>query len=110
LQHFINKDLQLFDLQQRAAIQIRVELRIINIRLIIQNFKNKYIMSEHKFFINRRKGLDRRLDIDPCKHLPIDIYHRKRRKTIERRHGIGNVQDDYSGFFNNTDSRGHTMH
>src|SRR5690606_42045176 len=31
-------------------------------------------MSEHKFFIDRRRGMDRRLDRDPCKDMPIDLY------------------------------------
>jgi hypothetical protein len=55
-------------------------------------------MNEHKFFINRRRGEDRRLDKDPCKHLTIDIYHRKRRKSIERRSNERSLEDDYFAF------------
>lgn len=55
-------------------------------------------MSNHKFFIDRRKGADRRLDRDPCKHLPLDLYHRKRRKSVERRNPERSLADDYLAF------------
>ncbi len=60
-------------------------------------------MSEHKFFINRRKGVDRRLDRDPCKNLPMDLYHRKRRKSTERRSQDRSLADDYLAFLATTD-------
>ena len=51
-----------------------------------------------KIFINRRrKGLERRSDEDPCKDLDIDIYHRKRRKSSERRHPR-TLGEDYYAF------------
>ncbi len=55
------------------------------------------IMNEHHFFINRRKGHDRRLDRDPCKNLPMDLYHRKRRKSTERRANLG-IEADYMAY------------
>jgi len=55
-------------------------------------------MTQHHFFINRRKGLDRRLDLDPCKNLPMDLYHRKRRKSTERRANLG-IEADYMAFY-----------
>jgi hypothetical protein len=52
-------------------------------------------MNEHKFFFDRRRGIDRRLDRDPCKNLPLDIYHRKRRKSTERRNNERSIAEDY---------------
>jgi hypothetical protein len=51
-----------------------------------------------KIFINRRrKGGERREDADPCKEMPIDIYHRKRRKAAERRK-LRTLDEDYYAF------------
>ena len=47
-------------------------------------------------FINRRKGSDRRYDLDPCREIPLDLYHRKRRKSIDRRSGRSLVEDYYA--------------
>lgn len=55
-------------------------------------------MNDYPIFINRRQSDDRRLDHDPCKDLPVDIYHRKRRKATERRHIERTLADDYSAF------------
>jgi hypothetical protein len=55
-------------------------------------------MNEHKFFINRRKGNDRRLDFDPCEGLPIDLYHRKRRKSSDRRAPRRSIEQDYFAY------------
>jgi hypothetical protein len=52
-------------------------------------------MSQHKIFIDRRLRNDRREDIDPCKDLPVDIYHRRRRKSVERRFPERTLIDDY---------------
>ncbi len=46
-------------------------------------------------FIDRRKGNDRRQDDDPCRELPLDLYHRKRRKSKERRDTSKSLSDDY---------------
>jgi hypothetical protein len=35
-------------------------------------------------FVDRRETR-RRLDADPCRHLPLDLCHRKRRKSVDRR-------------------------
>lgn len=56
-------------------------------------------MNTHHFFIDRRKGRDRRLDRDPCQNLPMDLYHRKRRKSTERRANRG-IEADYMAFTN----------
>ena len=51
--------------------------------------------SSNKFiFVDRRKGDDRRLDADPCSSMPLDLYHRKRRKSREdRRDGSRTLSD-----------------
>ena len=49
-------------------------------------------------FVNRRKGNDRREDADPCKDIPLDLYHRKRRKSRERRDGTKSLTDDYYSY------------
>jgi hypothetical protein len=51
----------------------------------------------NKIFINRRKGDERREDDDPCKDLDVDLYHRKRRKKIERREDRS-LEEDYYAF------------
>ena len=53
---------------------------------------------DHPIFINRRKNQDRRLDDDPCRDLPIDLYHRKRRKKSERRAEGRSLSDDYYAY------------
>jgi hypothetical protein len=67
-------------------------------------------MNNHKFFIDRRKGADRRLDRDPCKHLPLDLYHRKRRKSTERRNQGRSLADDYLAFLATTDANNQQPH
>ncbi|MGH1485320.1 MAG: hypothetical protein ACRBCI_03805 [Cellvibrionaceae bacterium] len=54
-------------------------------------------MMDRKIFINRRKGNDRREDMDPCKDLDVDLYHRKRRKKSERREER-TLDEDYYAF------------
>ncbi|ABD80572.1 hypothetical protein Sde_1310 [Saccharophagus degradans 2-40] len=56
--------------------------------------------SSNKFiFVDRRKGDDRRLDADPCSSMPLDLYHRKRRKSREdRRDGSRTLSDDYYAY------------
>lgn len=49
-------------------------------------------------FVNRRKGSDRREDMDPCKDIPLDLYHRKRRKSRERRDIAKSLTDDYYAY------------
>ena len=61
-------------------------------------------MREHKIFIDRRKGNDRRLDTDPCKNMSLDLYHRKRRKSTERRMIERDIADDYRAFWNDSDN------
>jgi hypothetical protein len=55
-------------------------------------------MTGYHFFIDRRKGLDRRLDRDPCKYLPLDLYHRKRRKSTERRTANRTLEEDLEAY------------
>ncbi len=55
-------------------------------------------MSGHKIFINRRRSQKRRLDPDPCESLPMDIYHRKRRKSADRRASDRTLEEDYVAF------------
>lgn len=49
-------------------------------------------------FVNRREGDDRREDMDPCKDIPMDLYHRKRRKSKERRDTGKTLTDDYYSY------------
>ncbi len=49
-------------------------------------------------FIDRRCGGDRRLYPDPCRNMSIDIYHRKRRKSLERRTPNRSLEQDYLAF------------
>lgn len=67
-------------------------------------------MSDHKFFFDRRKGHDRRLDRDPCKNMPLDLYHRKRRKSTERRTEERTIADDYQAFLNDSGNSDNTRH
>ncbi len=50
-----------------------------------------------KIFINRRRGLERREEADPCSELSVDLYHRKRRKSLERRQDRS-LEEDYYAF------------
>lgn len=55
-------------------------------------------MNQHSIFVNRRKGDDRRTDLDPCKNLSLDLYHRKRRKSQERRDAARSLSEDYYAY------------
>ncbi len=57
---------------------------------------------DKKIFINRRKGNDRREDLDPCKDLNVDLYHRKRRKQADRR-SERSLDEDYYAFHSSQD-------
>ncbi len=50
-------------------------------------------------FINRRCGADRRQESDPCAELPLDLYHRKRRKSRDRRTPGRSLEQDYYAYF-----------
>lgn len=57
-----------------------------------------------KIFINRRrKNRERREESDPCKDMSIDIYHRKRRKAVERRKPR-TLDEDYYAFLSSNRS------
>ncbi len=68
-----------------------------------------------KIFINRRrKGSERRESDDPCKHMDIDIYHRKRRKSGDRRQER-TLDEDYYAYLatqnaDKSDDVGDTSH
>lgn len=55
-------------------------------------------MSLTGMFIDRRRGNDRRLDADPCKDMSLDLFHRKRRKSRDRRAADRTLADDYYAF------------
>jgi len=55
-------------------------------------------MDSRLIFINRRKGSDRRVEADPCRDMPIDLYGPKRRKSEERRAERRSLADDYYSF------------
>ena len=54
-----------------------------------------FLMHHPIFFIDRRKGSDRREDADPCRNMDIDLFHRKRRKSKDRRDVSRSLSDDY---------------
>lgn len=59
----------------------------------------------HSFvFIDRRAGNDRRQDSDPCKDLPVDLFHRKRRKSTDRRDPGRTLSDDYYAYMSSSQS------
>jgi len=55
-------------------------------------------MGENRVFVDRRRGGDRRQDPDPCRDLPMDLYHRKRRKSKDRRRQNRTLAEDYYAF------------
>ena len=54
-------------------------------------------MSKKTVFVNRRHN-SRRTEPDPCTDLSMDLYHRKRRKSTERRDKSKSLVDDYYAF------------
>jgi hypothetical protein len=64
-------------------------------------------MSSSIIFVNRRKGKDRREEADPCKEMPLDLFHRKRRKAKERRDTSRTLTDDYYASMQKTLDRLH---
>lgn len=50
-------------------------------------------------FVERRSGQDRRNEPDRCAGQPYDLYHRKRRRTIDRRAPNRNLAEDISAFY-----------
>lgn len=59
-------------------------------------------MKQTLVFINRRKGDDRREDRDPCKDLTVDLFHRKRRKSTDRRDSARSLSEDYYAYTEST--------
>lgn len=55
-------------------------------------------MTQSFIFIDRRRGNDRRRDDDPCRDLPVDLFHRKRRKSADRRDSTRTLSEDYYAF------------
>ena len=55
------------------------------------------MMSKKTVFVNRRQN-SRRTEPDPCTDLSMDLYHRKRRKSSERRDTSKSLADDYYSY------------
>jgi len=55
------------------------------------------------FFIDRRRNQERRLEKDSCRQLPMDLYHRKRRQSTERRCTHRSLEQDYYAFIGEPD-------
>lgn len=55
------------------------------------------MMSNKTVFVNRRQNA-RRTEPDPCTDLSMDLYHRKRRKSSERRDPSKTLADDYYAY------------
>lgn len=53
--------------------------------------------SDEVIFVDRRRR-NRRQDPDPCENLPMDLYHRKRRKSAERRTPGRSLAEDFQAF------------
>ena len=53
---------------------------------------------QNRIFIDRRKGRDRREEVDLCEGLDVDIYHRKRRKKPDRRAEDRSLDQDYDAY------------
>jgi len=53
---------------------------------------------QNRIFIDRRRGMDRREEIDFCEGLDVDIYHRKRRKKSDRRAEERSLDQDYDAY------------
>ena len=49
-------------------------------------------------FVNRRRGRDRRIEADRCRDMNIDLFHRKRRKSSDRRASNRSLAEDYAAF------------
>lgn len=60
-------------------------------------------MSKDSIFINRRHDT-RRTEPDPCNDFPLDLYHRKRRKSSDRRNKDRTLADDYYAFVENAET------
>ncbi|MCW8196598.1 hypothetical protein F6455_17530 [Proteobacteria bacterium 005FR1] len=59
-------------------------------------------MKKPRTFIDRRRR-DRRREPDPCRDLPLDLYHRKRRKSADRRTPERSLAEDYHAFMATAD-------
>ncbi len=59
-------------------------------------------MTKPFVFVDRRKGGDRRLEQDPCRDMDMDLYHRKRRKSKDRRSPNRSLMDDYYAYMQKT--------
>ncbi len=55
-------------------------------------------MNQKFVFVDRRQN-DRRLDADPCRNLPLDLNHRKRRKSTDRRSADDRSMEEHSEAF-----------
>ena len=59
-------------------------------------------MTKPFVFVDRRKGNDRREESDPCRDMDLDLYHRKRRKSKDRRDPTRSLMDDYYAYMQKT--------
>ena len=62
-------------------------------------------MTQKYVFVDRRRSDDRREERDPCREIPMDLYHRKRRKAMERRDLNKSLSDDYYSFVGNKEGK-----
>ena len=60
----------------------------------------------YKFVFVDRRSDNRRQERDPCKKMPMDLYHRKRRKSVERRDTGKTLTDDYYSFLESKEDKG----
>lgn len=59
---------------------------------------------QNRIFIDRRKGRDRREEVDLCEGLDVDIYHRKRRVRSDRRAEDRSLDEDYDAYMGHAES------
>ncbi len=57
------------------------------------------LQENQTIFVNRRKGSERRLEQDRCRDMSMDLFHRKRRKTVDRRAANRTLVDDFNAFY-----------
>lgn len=50
-------------------------------------------------FVERRSGHKRRQEPDPCAALPVDLYHRKRRRSVDRRTPGRTLEQDIEAYY-----------
>jgi len=78
----------------------------LNLKRHIVQSQNELAVTQHRInamdrnivFVDRRSRQERRSDTDPCKDIAVDLYHRMRRKSVDRRSPAKSLVQDYFDF------------